>query len=62
MTKKTSPKAVIWNEWRDDDWPVVGELKDCRQLSDDHWQGTHADGTIIDVHGGRMPERLIVPL
>jgi hypothetical protein len=45
-----------------DDLPVVGELKDCRQLSADHWQGVDADGTIIDVHGGPMPSGYIVQL
>jgi len=45
-----------------DDLPIVGELKDCRQLSDDHWQGTDVDGTVLEVHGGRMPKSFIVDL
>jgi hypothetical protein len=40
--------------------PVVGEFRDCRQLSDDHWQGVDVDGTIIAVKGGRMPPYVIV--
>ena len=43
-----------------DDLPVVGELQDCRQLSDDHWRGTTEDGTIFDVHGGKMPEEYVL--
>jgi hypothetical protein len=43
-----------------DTLPVVGEFKDCRQISDDHWQGINVDGTIIDVRGGLMPPYLIV--
>ncbi len=46
--------------WIENDLPVIGELKDCRQLNDDHWQGTDVDGTIIDVRGGRMPKYLVV--
>jgi hypothetical protein len=46
----------------EDEYPIVGELRDCRQLSDDHWQGTDVDGTIIDVRGGPMPKYLVVPL
>jgi hypothetical protein len=49
--------------WKlEDDLPIVSELKDCRQLSDDHWQGVDVDGTILDVRGGRMPEYLIAQL
>ena len=43
-----------------DDLPVIGELKDCRQLSADHWQGIDANGVIIDVHGGPMPAEYII--
>ena len=43
-----------------DTLPVVGEFRDCRQLSDDHWQGVDVDGTIIAVKGGRMPPYVIV--
>jgi hypothetical protein len=40
--------------------PVVGEFRDCRQLSDDHWQGVDVDGAVIDVQGGAMPPYVIV--
>ena len=43
-----------------DTLPIVGEFKDCRQLSDDRWQGVDVDGTIIDVKGGAMPPYLVV--
>jgi hypothetical protein len=37
--------------------PIVFELKNCRQLSADHWRGTDVDGTIVDVKDGAMPVR-----
>jgi hypothetical protein len=43
-----------------DTLPVVGEFRDCRQLSDDCWQGIDVDDTIIDVRDGAMPPYLIV--
>jgi hypothetical protein len=43
-----------------DTLPVVGEFRDCRQLTDDHWRGTDVDGTIIDVQGGAMPPYVII--
>jgi len=43
-----------------DTLPVVGEFKDCWQISDDHWQGIGVDGTVIDVKGGLMPPYLVV--
>jgi hypothetical protein len=43
-----------------DTLPIVGEFKDRRQLSGDHWQGVDVDGTMIDVRGGLMPPYLIV--
>ena len=38
---------------------TVGELRDCRQLSEDHWQGIDVDGAILDVRGGLVPEHLL---
>jgi hypothetical protein len=46
-------------DWIGEELPIVAELKDCRQLSDDHWQGIDFDGTLVDVKGGRMPKRLL---
>jgi hypothetical protein len=43
-----------------DTLPIVGEFKDCRQLTADHWQGVDIDGTIIDVTGCVMPPYLII--
>jgi hypothetical protein len=43
-----------------DELPVVGELRECRQLAADHWQGIDEDGAIIDVHGGLMPAEYII--
>ena len=46
--------------WRiEDDLPVVSELRDCQQISEDHWQGVDVDGVIVDVRGGPMPEYLV---
>jgi hypothetical protein len=37
-------------------------LRNCRQLSADHWQGTRPDGALFDIRGGAMPpkQRLLV--
>ena len=43
-----------------DTLPIVGEFRDCRQLTDDRWQGTDVDGTVINVRGGLIPPYLIV--
>jgi hypothetical protein len=40
--------------------PIVGEFKNCRQLTDDRWQGVDVDGTVIDVKGDLMPPYLII--
>ena len=46
--------------WKlEDDLPIVSELRDCRQISEDHWQGVDVDGSIVDVRGGPMPEYLV---
>jgi hypothetical protein len=64
MIKKRAPpptagcKVPTFNI--EDDLPLVGELKDCRQLSDDRWQGTDVDGVIVEVRGGAMPPYLVV--
>jgi hypothetical protein len=43
-------------QWNDDELPIVGELRECRQLSDDHWQGIDVDGTILATSPcGRYP-------
>ena len=55
---KTEP-AVFDNEWFGEKLPTVGTLKECRQLSKDHWQGVDtANGATVDVRGGLMPEKL----
>ena len=36
-------------DWIARDWPVVAELKQCRRLAEDHWQGVDVDGTILDI-------------
>jgi hypothetical protein len=60
MTKKPKKQpAVRWEQWTDE-LPIVGEIKDCRQLSKNHWRGIDvANGELIDVHGGAMPRRLL---
>jgi hypothetical protein len=45
-------------EWLGD-LPIVGTIKDCRQLAEDHWQGIDtANGAAVDVRGGAIPPRL----
>jgi len=36
-------------DWIARDLPVVAELKQCRRLAKDHWQGVDVDGTILDI-------------
>lgn len=36
MAKRTKPPE----DWIVKELPIVGELKGCRQISADHWQGT----------------------
>jgi hypothetical protein len=67
--KKIAPKraAVAWEEEGEDFMgelcPVVGEVRDCRQITATHWEGIDVDGTVIRVCG-TLPEkmRLVVPL
>jgi hypothetical protein len=40
---------------------VVGELKDCRQISETHWQGILPDGTTLQVQGTMRQEALACP-
>jgi hypothetical protein len=62
--KKRKPVAKTEPDVFDNDWlglklPIVSTLKDCRQLSTDHWQGIDtADGATVDVRGGLIPEKL----
>lgn len=49
--------------WNQAHMPIVGELKNCCQLSDDCWQGIDAaDGSVVNVRGGLMPKYLLVEL
>jgi hypothetical protein len=63
MAKKRKPTTKVRSEF-DNDWlgiklPVVSTIKDCRQLSKDHWQGVDtANGATVDVRGGAIPEKL----
>jgi hypothetical protein len=57
MVKKRKQTAKYERDWVDD-MPVVFVLKDCRQLSENNWQGPGPDGTIHDIKGGSIPERL----
>jgi hypothetical protein len=44
-----------------DDLPIVGEWRDCLQLSETEWQGTDvATGQTYRVSGGQMPDFLAV--
>ena len=63
MTRKTKKSPTPFdNEWLGAKLPIVSTLKDCRQLSEDHWQGIDVDGAIVDVKGGPMPRScLLVP-
>ena len=36
-------------DWIARDLPVVAELKQCRRLAKDHWQGVDVDGTVLDI-------------
>ena len=50
-------KAARWNPERE--LPILGELTDCRQISNDCWRGTDVDSTVLEVRGGAMPRYLI---
>jgi len=54
--------AAFDNEWLGLKPPVLFLLRNCRQLSADHWQGTRPDGALFDIRGGAMPpkQRLLV--
>jgi hypothetical protein len=60
MTRKTKKSPTPFdNEWLGAKLPIVSTLKDCRQLSEDHWQGIDtANGATVDVRGGLIPEKL----
>jgi hypothetical protein len=62
-TKKQKQTLMPKKDWIETDLPVVGELRDCRQISETYWQGVYADGTVLQVRG-IMPakRRLLVPL
>jgi hypothetical protein len=45
-------------QWIESELLIVGELQNFRQFSDDHWQGTDVDGSIIDVKGGNIGREL----
>jgi hypothetical protein len=60
---KRKQRPAPQEDWVGADFPVVGELKDCRQISKTHWEGIDVDGTILHVRG-MMPakKRLLVAL
>jgi hypothetical protein len=60
-SKREANKWAIEEGWVEENLPVVGELKNCRQLSKGEWEGTDVDGTIYRVKG-KMPKHLIAPL
>jgi hypothetical protein len=43
------PRKKPREDWIARDLPVVAELKQCRWLAKDHWQGVDVDGTILDI-------------
>jgi hypothetical protein len=65
IERKMKPKQrqAPKEDWVAADFPVVGELKDCRQISKTHWEGIDVDGVILHVRG-MMPAktRLVIPL
>ena len=51
-------------DWIARDLPVVAELKQCRRLAKDHWQGVDVDGTVLDIieaEEGLSPAKLPPP-
>jgi hypothetical protein len=45
-------------DWIETDLPVVGEIRNCRQISEAHWEGVDAaNGALLQVRGV-MPEKL----
>jgi hypothetical protein len=61
--KRKQRRPAPEEDWIAADLPVVGELKNCRQISKTHWEGVDVDGAILRVQG-IMPanKRLLVPL
>lgn len=61
MKRKQRPPPE--EDWIAADLPVVGELRNCRQISETHWEGVDVDGAILRVQGV-MPakKRLLVSL
>jgi hypothetical protein len=60
MTRKTKKSPTPFdNDWLGLKLPIVSTLEDCRQLSEDHWQGVDtANGATVDVRVGLIPEKL----
>jgi hypothetical protein len=60
---KRKQKQAPKEDWVETDLPVVGVLKNCRQISETHWEGTDVDGAVLQVQG-IMPtkKRLIASL
>jgi hypothetical protein len=65
MARKTKrrQRRAPKEDWIETDFPVVGVVKDCRQISKTHWEGIDVEGTVLRVRG-ILPakKRLIVPL
>jgi len=58
MAKKRKPAEKVEPDWIATDLPVVGEIKDCRQISATRWEGIDAaNGVLLQVRGV-MPEKL----
>jgi hypothetical protein len=60
MTKRRKQTVKAKSDAFDNDWlgykpPIVSTIKDCRQLSEHHWQGIDtANGATVDVRGGPL--------
>ena len=53
-----SSSALDGMQLRATDLPVVGEIRECRQISATHWEGIDAaNGALLQVRGA-MPEKL----
>jgi hypothetical protein len=55
VAKKRRP---VEPDWIAADLPVVGEIKDCRQISKTHWEGIDAANDALLRVRGVMPEKL----
>jgi hypothetical protein len=53
--RRQAPKE----DWVAADFPVVGALRDCRQVSKTHWEGIDVDGVVLHVRGV-MPAKMRV--